>query len=270
MKTFKILTIIILSSLVLGSCLVDQTDYMDKNDQGPNLYGFLNASMNATITADGNTKDISIPISVYGPTSNEITSDITTSVVVDHSSTAIEGVHYEFATSSVTFSPSNSLFTNLEITLLSEGIDAPAEFHLVLKLGESSDPNVKASGKKGSIDIAIKYLCFSNLAGNYTNPDAPECNQSDPVTLTLLSAGRYYVSSMTGYNWTSGNCIGYNIIDNCGDLYYDGGDLEDNGYSGGPTDDVRGHVNEDGSFTFKCMLVETDYEATSTYTPVTK
>ncbi|WP_188462799.1 hypothetical protein [Bizionia arctica] len=113
--------------------------------------------------------------------------------------------------------------------------------------------------------------CSSDLAGNYSNPNMPfVCGVgTDPVVVTQESPGRYLVSSMPTYSFGAGNCISWYMIDTCGTLTYDGGDLEDNNYSGaGGT----GIVNADGSFTFTNFLIDAgsglNYSIETTYTPV--
>ncbi len=268
MKTLKILTLILLSTFALHSCLVEDTARSDEFDDGPNVLGFLESSMLATLTADGSTRTIVVPLRAIGPNLGEITSDITASLEVDPSSTAIEGTHYTLNSNTVTFSPSNNLITTIELTILSEGIDAPASESLILNLVNSSDANTVPSGRTGSLAVDITYLCFSDLAGNYTNAlIAPDlCDTSDPITVVEDEPGRYFVSSMTNYSWTSGGCIGFFIIDNCGTLTYDGGDLEANGYTG--DGGAGGEVNADGSFSFECRLNEVGYAEVSTYVPL--
>ena len=109
--------------------------------------------------------------------------------------------------------------------------------------------------------------CASNLDGVYTNPNVPACDGSAGgiATVEEITPGRYFVSSMTGYTFTPGKCIGFYMVDVCGVLTYDGGDLEDNNYDGDAG--TPGQVNADGSFTFTCALAEAGYSLTSTYTP---
>ncbi len=268
MKTIKILTIVLLSTFALHSCLVEETAPSDAYADGANVLGFLESNMLAALTADGSTRTLTIPLKAVGPNLSDITSDITCDLVKDASSTAIEGTHYTLGSSTVTFSPSQNLITTIELTLMSDGISAPSSESLILNLENSSDPNTIPSGRTGSIAIDITYLCYSNLAGDYTNAlIAPDrCDESDPITVTEDSPGRYFVSSMTEYAWTSGGCIGFYIVDNCGTLTYDGGDLEDNGYSGDGGE--GGEVNADGSFTFECRLNEVGYSEVSTYVPL--
>jgi hypothetical protein len=90
------------------------------------------------------------------------------SVEADPSSTAIEGVHYEFATNSITLTNANNYLGELPITMLSEGIAAPLDVSPILNLrvtNAATGENVVGSGKL--LPITFNYLCFSDLSGDY-------------------------------------------------------------------------------------------------------
>ncbi len=212
MKTLKILTLILLSTFTFYSCLVDESAPADAYDDGPNVIGFNEASMLASKSADGTTTLFSIPLKASGPNLGEITSDITATVTVDPSSTAIEGVHYTLGNTSMTFSPSNNLIEIFEFTALSEGVVAPDSKSLVLNLTSSSDSSVPISGRTGSIAIDISYLCFSDLAGPYLLT----YSSGDYITnVTAIGTGLYEMDNMFG--WPTGGDI-VKFTDFCGEL----------------------------------------------------
>lgn len=111
-------------------------------------------------------------------------------------------------------------------------------------------------------DYAMVVNCSSDLAGTYSNPKVPAACNPTAVEVTQVSPGRYWVSSMPTYSFGAGGCIGFYMIDVCGTLTYDGGDLEDNNYSGAGG---HGQVTETG-FTFLSILAEAGYEEETTYT----
>lgn len=267
MKTInKLLTFMIV--LTLSSCLVDDNVDTKSYDQGPNIVGFSNTKIPASVSADGNTSIVNVPIEITGPTSVGMTEDITVNVSVDPASTATADVHYSFMPTTVTLTAADGYTGSVPVTIITAGITPPlAESPVVtLMITSTTGDNMVVSGRSGESNITINYLCYSDLAGSYSNPLTRDCDTSHPtdVSVTLDSPGRYFVSSMTNYAWTSGGCIGFYMIDVCGQLTYDGGDLEDNGYSG---EGGTGYTLPDGSgFNFTCHLNETGYAEESTFT----
>ena len=117
--------------------------------------------------------------------------------------------------------------------------------------------------------VSLVVNCASDLAGTYTNAEIPDCEGTggDIAYVTEVTPGRYRVSSMPRYSWTSGNCIFFYMIDVCGVLTYDGGALEDNAYDGDAG--VPGQVNADGSFNFTFQLPAAGYgPVEETYVPL--
>jgi hypothetical protein len=217
MKTIKFLFFIIFGSLSLSSCLVNDEVDSDIYDDSANVIGFRTGTLNASIIADGSTADYTMQLLVSGPTASDITSSITASLEVDSSSDAIEGTHFTLDSNTVTFEPSNNLLTTLGITILSEGVTAPDEKFLKLNLINSSDSATLVSGRTGSILISIKYLCNSDLAGMYDNPDLP-ANTGDVAEIIELGPGQYRVSALPYLGWNGVDGIYFDIIDDCGNL----------------------------------------------------
>ena len=270
MKTIKRILMLIALSLSFTSCLVDDDVATDANVNSPNLVGFTSTSMNALVTQGTGSFDYEATFKVVGPTSMDISEDIQVTVTVNEAeSTAVSGVHYEFTPTTTTLTSENDFTNDLSFTVLTDNPDitAPSELSLVLNITEVTGGNgVIASGRTGKVVVSIKYLCGSFLEGTYTNPRLPQtefCN--GPAIVTQVEPGRYWVSSMTTYSFGAGGCIGFYMIDVCGELTYDGGDLEDNGYSG---EGGSGVVNADGSFTITLILAEAGYSETTTYTPL--
>lgn len=117
--------------------------------------------------------------------------------------------------------------------------------------------------------VSLVVNCASDLAGTYTNAEIPDCEGTggDIAYVTEVTPGRYRVSSMPRYSWTSGNCIFFYMIDVCGVLTYDGGALEDNANDGDAG--VPGQVNADGSFNFTFQLPAAGYgPVEETYVPL--
>ena len=161
---------IICVSLLFTSCLVDDDPTVDKEyGNGPNLVGFLNGTVNATVAADGATNDIFMTMTFAGPTASEFTEDFDITISVDPSSTAVPGTHYELSSSTLTLSKNSNYIANLPLTILTAGIDPPLDANpvLTLEITEISDGSIVPNGRTSSIDITIEYLCFSQITGKY-------------------------------------------------------------------------------------------------------
>ena len=168
MKTIKYILIFALSFASFTSCLVEDTEPSAINEDGPNLAGFNESSMNFGSVADGQAYDFNLKMEVKGPTYKELTDDVTVTISVDPSSTAIEGTHFEFDSKTITLSAANNYLGLLPITMLTEGVIAPLAVApvLILRVSDaSSAENVINNGK--TMKITFNYLCFSNLAGTY-------------------------------------------------------------------------------------------------------
>lgn len=165
MKNLKYIFLFVFTGLVLPSC-VEDTAPEDAYGAGRNLVSFANLSQNISGIADGSEYEFFIPMEIKGPSMHTVSS-ATATVSVDESSTAVEGVHFRIDDPTVEFSSENDLLSNVKITLLSEGIEAPLAEDpvVVLNVENASGNNVIANGKK--ISINLLYLCPSYLEGTY-------------------------------------------------------------------------------------------------------
>jgi len=174
MKTFKyILTFLIL--VAVNSCLVDDTTNYDMNDDGLNLVTFETLSANYSVLANGDEYSRAIKVKLIGPTSMDMTSDISVSVAPDPSSTAEEGVHFRIENPTFTLTKANNYLGLLEVTILTEGnappMDGTPEFEdyvapvMVLKITATGDPMVTGTGKLGKYTLA--YTPPNPYAGDY-------------------------------------------------------------------------------------------------------
>ena len=168
MKTIKYIFLLVLILGTANSCLVDDTTTYGENDKGANLVGFTNFSTSLGAVADGNEYQYTLPMKVFGPTYLDIKSDVTATIGVDASSTAIEGTHFRLDNPTITFKPGNNLLNNFPITILTEGIVAPLDVAPVLVLKVVSVTGDKSAANSGKpVTIKLNYGCYSNLAGSY-------------------------------------------------------------------------------------------------------
>ena len=90
---------------------------------------------------------------------------ITVNISVDPSSTAVEGVHYELNSTSVTLN-GGEFVSDFPVTILTGNIDPSETPDLVLNIESATGAEVSAN--YGQLTIAIRVICPSELAGTYT------------------------------------------------------------------------------------------------------
>ncbi len=169
MKRIYLLLLIIFGIVSLPSCLVEDEVPAGDNDKGPNLAGFEKTRTTLAGIADGTAYDFDIKVNVIGPTSMDLTNDVTLSIEADPASTAIEGTHYQIDNPTVTLTSDNNYLGFIGLTMLTEGVETPLEEAPVLILNVKSatgDENVINNGKP--IEITFNFACFSSFEGEYS------------------------------------------------------------------------------------------------------
>jgi len=167
MKNYLKYLTILCAFLMFTSCLVDDVAESTINDEGPNLASFRNTSGLLGAIADGNEYQFDIQVEVLGPNYVDQTGDVQYTVGVDPASTAVEGTHFAFASTTGSLTESSNYLGTFPVTLLTDGIMAPLDVSpvLILTMTDASGNNVVPNGKK--IILTLNYLCFSNLGGVY-------------------------------------------------------------------------------------------------------
>ncbi|GLB53320.1 hypothetical protein NBRC110019_23610 [Neptunitalea chrysea] len=213
-RVYKFLLMITCASMAT-SCLVDDTVDTDGYDQGPNLVGFTSTTAAANFTATGDEYPFSLDMEVVGPTSMTMTDDVTFSVSVDASSTAVADVNYApLSVTTFTLTEGQNYIDNLPITILTDGITPPLDESPVLVLNitqVTSNGNVVANGITATCAVTINYLCESALAGDYAIYFSSGTNY---VTITEVEPGTYhsdYLPTFASWYW-------FEFSDVCGDL----------------------------------------------------
>ena len=251
MKTIKYLLIFILGVTSLGSCLVDDTEPSDGNDATPNIAGFVASSTSFGGISNGNEYEFSVDMQVKGPTYMDLSGDVTVTIGVDPSSTAIEGTHFRLDQTSVTLPKSNNFIGTVPVTMLTDGILAPLASNPVLNLkvmAADGSGNVVNNGKLLSINL--NYLCFSNLSGTYnatmlyTAYDGSTSTITFTDTWTETGVGEYRTSEVG--HWIGGLGVGtpgMTVVDICNEISINGQNLVD--YYGNWVDDLGIHGSVD-------------------------
>ncbi|MDG1277421.1 MAG: hypothetical protein P8O16_09085 [Algoriphagus sp.] len=93
------------------------------------------------------------------------TAAVTVNIEADPTSTAVEGVHYRLDSKSITIG-AGEFITNLPITVLTGNIDPSETPDLVLNIASATGAEV--STNYGSLKVAIRVICPSELAGTYS------------------------------------------------------------------------------------------------------
>ena len=143
--------------------------------------------------------------------STSATSAVTVNIEADPTSSAVEGVHYRLDSKSITIG-AGEFVTNLPITVLTGNIDPSETPDLVLKI--TSATGAEISSNYGSLKVAIRVICDSDLAGTYVFENGNE------TTITEIGVGRYTIANlnlMGGYYGQQFTLAG-NFSDNCNAL----------------------------------------------------
>lgn len=276
MKTLKYIFLLILVIGTFQSCLVENETRYDLNEDGPNLAGFeLNRTLVSGIS-DGSEYTFPMRVKVVGPTVSQLTSDVTLTVAVDPSSTAIEGTHYRIDNPTVVLTAANNYLGLLNVTMLTEGIVTPLEESPVLKLNTadaSGDPTIINNGK--GLDITMNFACFSEFQGRYsvTHTSSTGATFTTEEDIIKIGTEKYQTSSVGTWGTPPFSVNGYVFDNACNVLSVPGGQLLANTYS----NEVYGHKlgsadPATGVLTiyYTIWFAAGDREYTAVYTPVAK
>ncbi|GAA0879685.1 hypothetical protein GCM10009119_26540 [Algoriphagus jejuensis] len=209
-KIYVILTSIIASMTMMG-CFSEQGDDVILQDSFVEFEdGRLpNGRTVSFVVLDPDQTDI-VELQVNRVSTNSST-PITVDISVDPTSTAIAGVHYEFAAQSVTI-PAGQFLASVKVKVLTGNIVPSETPDLVLKMTSASGAEISTS--YGDLLLALRVICASRLAGTYkvfweylqTGDGEGGANQAttdfviasaDQVVLTELAIGSYQVSDIS-------------------------------------------------------------------------
>ncbi|GAA3574169.1 hypothetical protein [Snuella lapsa] len=226
----KSISLLIVTGVLVNSCLIDNDNLADTFDDGLNFTSFSRLNQPVSAVADGNIVTANVNVELQGPTMVGFTEDVTVSVAVDtDNTTAIEGVHYNFSPTTITLRASNNYIGSLPVDIITEGIDPPLAVApiLSLKFTNASGTNVIPSSKAAVLTII--YQCYADLSGTYlvTNDF---CGVSKTTTITKNPDGSWHLGTADGYfldscTSNSGLFNSGNIVELCGDIL-PSGDLE--------------------------------------------
>jgi len=273
MKNIKNLLILLISVSLFTSCFDDETG-LELNAEGNNVAGFADERVNVSKIASGDEYLIDLKMKLEGPSTMDLTSDVTVTFAATAASTAIEGVHYRLDNPTTTLTKDNDYLGYGTIVMLSDGIVAPLAGPspiLVLQATTTSgDGKVVASGKP--VKVTLNYACFSQLAGTYsvvTLRDGAQITPYSTVDFVETGTGEYRTSQVG--HWTDlGNVPGFTFYDVCDTITVPKQDLTET-----YTNQVEGvlgqsSVDADTGIITITYTIKSDWESTyvTVYTPM--
>jgi hypothetical protein len=235
MRKLKYFLMFVLSMTVITSCIKDRNDYL-LNGEGPNLVSFASSSVNVSNIADGQEYPVELEVHLIGPTSMNVTGDITATIVsVTDSMTrndstivpAVEGVNYRIDNPTITLTKANNYLGKFKFIMLTKGIHAPLATKspvLYLKVATATGVKNLVGNGKPTI-VTLNYACYSNLAGSYKatlqywRHGSLQLTRNFTDTFTKTGVGVYRTSEVG--HWTQaqlGGTPGFTFYDVCGTI----------------------------------------------------
>lgn len=201
---------------------------------GSRTYTFLRVN-------DGQPKDAGFVLLFSGAPRS---SDISVSYeIVAATTTAIEGVHYTVASTSVTV-PANANSVDLPFQILVDNIEAGEVFDIDINI---TSADVSIHPELGSAVHKIQISCPSDLAGtfdaestNFVRGDGGTCSSTSTtttITWTAEAAGEYSTSDLsfgqfaTCWGDSPANSAVARIVDICGNITVSGADQYGDSYT---------------------------------------
>lgn len=195
----------------------------------------------------------------------QVNEEVTLSIGVDPSSTAVQGVHYRMERTDITIPP-NTSFVDFPIEILTANLATEESPDLVLNIIDAG--NVKVSDNYGSITLQIRVACASDLAGTYRTVNVGTGGTLNyQVTITEVEPLTYRISDITGgvyallYGSEDNPAV---FTDLCGELtIFDQPDL----VFGNDKFNGTGRVNADGTIVISWEN-ENEDSGVTTLTPI--
>ncbi|MBU3027726.1 hypothetical protein [Zobellia galactanivorans] len=247
--TFILASISVATLSVSCDALLDQ----DETDfgKGPIVVQFPEAKTSSNFIQDGEVYELEVPFEYFGADGLPLDEEVTVTIGVDESSTAIEGNEFSLGETKFTI-PAGSNTTSAVIMVNSANLDGDNPKEAVLEILTSSKT---VSSNRNKIAITLQGICPTFLEGNYVYPDSGR-----EVTIESTGVGTYSVSAD---NYFSG-IYSFEFSDYCNSLTVTGGFLPDNfgiGVSGtGSVDPETGTITfyytADGYFSNYEMVLE--------------
>ena len=274
MKSLKYIQLLFIGLMFFISC--EEDTFIKDIENSPNIAGFENNRLSITEIADGEEYPYAVKVKVQGPTSDELSGDITVSISANaEASTAVEGTHFRIDDETITLTKENNYLGLVNITMLTEGIETPLDKSPVLVLETtqaSGESNVIASGKP--INVTLNYACPSELEGTYDVTTVRDDGATVVWTETInnTGVGQYLTNRFGLWDPPLNPTYGFPFSDVCGVITVSAHNLADT-YSNQVYSHQPGMVDpETGVITIYYTIEFTAGNSTytATYTPVSK
>lgn len=219
MKKILYILFIALGVTMVTSCDEAEEGLIGQIENGTNLINFFDNNISYGAVANGEEYQIEYEVFIQGPSTTDARGDVTVTVSVDGSSTAVEGTHYRLDQNTLVLKESDDYRGIMTVTMLTEGIVTPLAVSpvLVLKMESATGADkVLATGKKQTIELS--YACPSFLAGNYTVAISYEgkTDTYDDEVLVEVGLGIFQGTYVAKWGYLSGTPYGIEFKDVCG------------------------------------------------------
>ena len=254
MKKFKsiMLSALISSTLIFTSC--NESEPLTGSDitTGPVIIGWAASTVTESYFSDIGTLDNTYNVNVLGTgDGSPTTTDISISLSVDASSTAVEGNEFSLPSSSFTI-PAGGTFASVPVNINTGSFDPTSPTTAVINMEASVNGVVVSDLAK---QMSITFVgCQSQLASATYNVQITRRSTGGVVSMTSESITELSVNSFqtaTVGVWPLSP--GVRFTDICGSLYIESHDLADQ-YSNQVTaaagpNNLAGTVDANGNFT---------------------
>ena len=215
----KLMSLLVVASAFL-SCSDDDIKTEQDFSNGPKVVGFASSLATVEYFSDEGVVMREFPMSLIGTGNGQTSdSDIVVSYEVDPSSTAVEGVEYDFVdTSGNIVIPAGGTFGNFPINVNTGQLNPTMKTQLILNLTSTSAGSVIGSQYA---QLKITFVgCQSELQGGYnvviSTVAGTSTRTNEVVTLTDINTFRTkYVGR---YAFGTFNPAGYTFVDICGEI----------------------------------------------------
>lgn len=275
----KLLTLA-LTAAALIACTDDDIRTEHQLDSGPKVIGFSSSFESVAYFEDLGAIERNFPVNIIGTGNGQLSgSDIMVTYEVDPTSTATEGVEYDFVdTSGMVTIPAGSSFGMFPLIVNTGQLDPLQKTELKLKL-VSSSAGTTVGQQYSTLRIVFvgcqTQIATAGSAGSFTctivrNDGATVTRPTETVTLVDINT----LKSTTTGTWAAGTIApdqGYNFIDICGDITVPHQNLCQGYYSnevyGLTADGTDGSVTDANNFaaTYEITFSAGNRQYTNTY-----
>lgn len=189
-------------TLSLGACDAILDDEVTDYGATPVLVKFVNSAETANfIQGDDNpVYTYEVPVTLVGGRNQPINEDVTVTVAVDPSSTAVEGQEFNLLTETVTIS-AGDMTAPVQIEVLSSNLDPFDPKTVVLDITSSS----LTVAEDSTTAITLQAACEFDLSGFYGTYDATQAGilGAKTMTVTVSEGPAENTLLLTGLNGTA-------------------------------------------------------------------